>query len=65
LGLKGNETSLNDATVKSTVISEIEKYTNLKKYDIENNKTWIESQEIRNNYFNFSSISLVNCAGGI
>ena len=55
LGLKGNETSLNDATVKSTVISEIEKYTNLKKYDIENNKTWIESQEIRNNYFNFSS----------
>jgi hypothetical protein len=55
LGLKGNETSLNDPVVKSTVISEIEKYTNLKKYDVENNKTWIESQEIRNNYFNYSS----------
>jgi len=55
LGLKGNETSLNDLSVKSTVITEIEKYTNLKKYDIENNKSWIESQEIKNNYFNFSS----------
>jgi hypothetical protein len=55
LGLKGNETSLNDLTVKSTVMTEINKYTNLKKYDIENNKSWIESQEIKNNYFNFSS----------
>lgn len=55
LGLKGNETSLNDASVTTMVMSEINNFVNLKKYEIENNKSWIESQEIRNNYFNFSS----------
>jgi len=55
LGLKGNETSLNDASIPTTVMSEINNFTNLKKYEIENNKSWIESQEMRNNYFNFSS----------
>jgi hypothetical protein len=59
IGLKDHsfqqETLLNDEATPTTVISEINKYRNLKKYEIENNKSWIESQEMRNNYFNFSS----------
>jgi hypothetical protein len=55
IGLKGSETLLNDLTSPTSVISEINKFTNVKKYEIENNKSWIESQEIKINYFNFSS----------
>lgn len=55
IGIKGNETSLNDPIQKSTVLNEINKYKNIKKYEIENNKNWISSQETKNNYFNFSS----------
>jgi hypothetical protein len=55
IGIKGTETLLHDSTVPSSVISEINKFTNVKKYDIENNKEWIESQEIRDKYFNISS----------
>lgn len=59
IGLKDHspnqETLLNDEVTPTTVISEINKYTNLKKFEIENNKNWVESQEITHNYFNFSS----------
>ena len=55
IGIKGNETLLNDTSVPTSVISEINKFTNVKKHEIENNKSWIESQEIKDNYFNFSS----------
>ena len=59
IGLKDHspqqETLLNDEVTPTTVISEINKYINLKKFEIENNKDWVESQEITHNYFNFSS----------
>jgi len=58
IGLKGNETLLNDTSVATSVISEIDKFTNVKKHEVENNKSWIESQEIKDNYFNFSSPEL-------
>jgi hypothetical protein len=55
LGLKGNETKLNDRVDKNLVINEINKYKNLKNYVIENNKTYIDSLERKTGYFNFSS----------
>jgi hypothetical protein len=55
IGIKGNETLLDDLSDPTSVISEINKFTNVKKYEIENNKSWIESQEIKDNYFNYSS----------
>jgi len=59
IGLKDHsatqETLLNDEAIPTSVISEINKYTNLKSYEIENNKDWIESQKITHRFFNFSS----------
>jgi hypothetical protein len=55
VGIKGTETSLDTAVDFDMVLEEIQKYKNLKKYEIENNKKWIESQEVRENYFNYSS----------
>jgi hypothetical protein len=55
IGLKGSETLLNDLSAETSVISEINKFTNMKNHEIDNNKYWIESQEIKDNYFNFSS----------
>ena len=55
IGLKGSETLLNDLSAETSVISEINKFTNMKNHEIDNNKSWIESQEIKDNYFNFSS----------
>jgi hypothetical protein len=55
LGIKGSETSTKDPIVKNKVESELLKYPNLKKYEIENNNQWISSQENKSNYFNFSS----------
>jgi hypothetical protein len=59
IGLKDNsptqETLLNDKVIPTSVISEINKFTNLKSYEIENNKDWIESQKITHKYFNCSS----------
>jgi hypothetical protein len=55
IGIKGNETSLNDPIVKIKIINELKKYKNIKKHEIENNKNWIQSKENINNYFNLSS----------
>jgi hypothetical protein len=59
IGLKDHsllqETLLNDESIPTSVISEINKFTNVKKYEIENNKDWIETQKITHHYFNFSS----------
>ena len=55
IGIKGNETSLNDPIQDKIVLKEINRYKNVKNYQIENNKNWISSQEIKNGYFNFSS----------
>jgi len=55
LGLKGDETNINDSLNKDLVISEIEKIPNVKDYLIENNKLYIESIKNTTNYFNFSS----------
>lgn len=55
IGMKGNETVLNDAVSHSSVLNEIDKYKNVKNYQIENNKDWINSQKIEKNYFNLSS----------
>jgi len=55
IGIKGNETSLNDPSVTTSVDLELAKFHNLKKYEIENNKEYIELQDSKQNYFNFSS----------
>lgn len=54
-GIKGTETSLDVETNYEAVFNEINKYKNLKGYEIENNKKWISSQEVIKNYFNYSS----------
>jgi hypothetical protein len=55
IGIKGTETLLNTTTDSDMVFTEIQKYKNLKKYQIENNKNWIELQDVKENYFNYSS----------
>lgn len=54
-GIKGTETSLDAETNYDGIFNEINKYKNLKGYKIENNKKWISSQEVKKNYFNYSS----------
>lgn len=55
IGIKGNETSLKDPSVTTSVDLELAKFHKLQKYEIENNKEYIESQDLKQNYFNFSS----------
>lgn len=55
IGLKGSEINLNDELSLSLVKLEIEKIPNVKKFEIENNKKFIESLEVKNHYFNYSS----------
>jgi len=54
-GIKGSETNINDKVNIQGVEKEIKKFNNIKNFKIENNKSWIESNPIRSNYFNFSS----------
>lgn len=55
IGIKGNEMSFDDKVETEFVLNEINKYKNIKKYQIENNEEWIKSQTINFNYFNMSS----------
>jgi hypothetical protein len=55
IGIKGKETSFQDKIETNNIINQINKYKNLKKYEIENNESWIKSQKIGSNYFNLSS----------
>lgn len=55
IGLKGKETNLNDKLNYEQVKTEIEKIPNVKKYEIENNKKYIETINKKNHYFNYSS----------
>lgn len=55
LGLKGNETNLNDNVNEDTIKKELNKIPNLVKYEIENNKEFIEGLPKKNGYFNHSS----------
>jgi hypothetical protein len=55
IGLKGSETNLNDKINVNAVKNEISKIPNVKKFDIENNKNYINALESKKHYFNFSS----------
>lgn len=55
IGIKGNETSSSDPIVKDNVLNEINKYINLKSYEIENNAIWVEKNKEEKTHFNLSS----------
>jgi len=55
IGIKGKETSFDDRIHTDFIIKEINKYDNLKKYEIENNEKWTKSEKLGSNYFNLSS----------
>lgn len=54
-GIKGKETNLDDRLNKFEIENEIKKIPNVKKYEIENNKKYIESLTQNKKYFNYSS----------
>jgi len=55
LGLKGNETNIDDEVNEELVRNEIAKIPNVKNFIIENNKNFILSLKNNKEYFNFSS----------
>lgn len=55
IGLKGSETNINDYLNKEYVISQVQSLPNLVKYEIENNRSYIESLPNNTKYFNYSS----------
>lgn len=56
LGFKGNETNLDDLTNIKLIEDSISKIPNVKKFEIENNKKFIENLKNENiKYFNYSS----------
>lgn len=55
IGLKGAETNLNDKVNIQAVEAQINKLPNVKKYEIENNKDYINNLKKTTNYFNYSS----------
>lgn len=55
IGFKGNETNLKDKLNIDAVKNEISKIPNVKRFEIENNKNFIESLETKKHYFNYSS----------
>jgi hypothetical protein len=55
IGLKGSETNLDDKLNKELVIKNINDIPNVVKYEIENNKSFINNLTTSNKYFNYSS----------
>lgn len=55
IGIKGSETNINDETDYNSIESIVKEIPNIKSYEIENNKEYIESLNDDNTYFNYSS----------
>jgi hypothetical protein len=55
IGLKGNETNLNDKLSNDLVIKNINDIPNVIKYEIDNNKAFVSNLSTTGKYFNYSS----------